>query len=225
MAKSNLVSFDEHAPVLRFEESDDFQTFHTKAGNYAASAPSPGVGVSEDPFSELKEKQESLLRIRQELEKTQREAQDLEVRKNKENRFNTGRRDISEKVARSLGRLERDLYNAQKAIEEISVARETLQHHLDGLRSIQPEAWKRVHLDEELDRAITAVEDAENDFAKTSRRLSTVLPDHGHGSGHSATSLSGLTHDFATWLRLGLAFTLPLIVTTLVVVVLVKFFN
>jgi len=218
MAKSNLVSFDEHAPVLRFEESDDFQSLHVKAGNYAATAPSSHVGISEDPFSELKEKQESLLRIRQELEKTQRETQELEERKTKETRFNSGRRDISEKLARSLGRLERDLYNAQKAIEEISVARESLQYHLEGLRSIQPEAWNRSNLDEELDRAITAVEDAENDFSKTSRRLATVLPEHASGKS-SAAALSGLPADFATWVRFGLAFTLPLIITAIVVMI------
>jgi molecular chaperone GrpE (heat shock protein) len=224
MSRTNLLPFDENAPVLRFEDSDDFNPQPIRSGNYAAAAQAPSMTISEDPFSELKEKQESLVRIRQELERTHRETQELEIRKQKEGRFANGRREVCEKLTRSLGRLERDLYNSQKAIEEISVARETLQHHLESLRAIQPEAWKRANLDEELDRAIVSVEDAENDFAKSSRRLASILPE----SNSSAALSSGgfaMPQDFMACLRLGFAFTLPLIATAIITVLLVKLLN
>ena len=102
-------------------------------------------------------------------EKTQREAQELEARRSKEERFVNGRREICERLSRNLAKLERELYNAQKAVEEISSTREDFQQHLDTLRSLEP----ATQVADEMDRAIGAVEDAENEFSKTTRRLSS----------------------------------------------------
>ena len=209
--------YDREAPVLRFEESDDFQDFATRPNGHGQSVShSSAASVStssEDPFSELKHKQESLLKLRQELDRTQREAQELEAQRGKEERFTNGRRDITEKVSRNLARLDRELYNAQKIIEEISVARESFEHHLEALRSIRPESWKRCDLNEELDRAIGAVEDAENEYGKASRRLATVLPEGSQASFLAGSQLGGgsLPQDFKSWAQAGFAFTLPLL--------------
>jgi hypothetical protein len=238
---TNSIYYDREAPVLRFEESDDFQDYATAPGSYTTGHPSASASAStaaihgssaggsivEDPFSELKHKQESLLKLRQELERTQRETEELEAQRRKEERFATGRRDISEKISRNLARLERELYNAQKIIEEISVARESFEHHLDALRSIKPEAWKRCDLNDELDRAIGAVEDAENEYGKASRRLATVLPggaQAGHPAGASGVGGGPLPQDFRGWLQAGAAFTLPLTAAALLLMVLAKFF-
>lgn len=226
--------YDREAPVLRFEESDDFNEYSSAPAKAHASTHGPGAAPvyissaslgAEDPFSELKHKQESLLKLRQELERTQREAQELEAQRGKEERFTSGRREITEKISRNLARLERELYNAQKIIEEITVARESFEHHLEALRTIRPEAWNRADLNEELDRAIGAVEDAENEFGKASRRLATVLPE-----GSQAAFLAGVPHgsplpqDFRSWMLAGLAFTLPLLAGMAVLQFLGRFF-
>lgn len=216
MAKASQIFAEDDAPVLRFEDAEGDVRGRLVGGGHRDV--DDGGGFEDDPFSELKQKQESLLRIRQELERTQRETEELELRKGKEERFSLGRRDICERMSRSLAKLERELYHSQKAIEEISVTREAFQRHLDELREIHPEMWSRAALEDELDRAIGAVEDAEDEYAKSLRRLSAVMPMREEGGVFGG---GGLPSDFKGWMLLGLAFSLPMMVTGVLVAVLV----
>lgn len=212
---------DEDTPELRFEESGNTPAPQPRrAASYAAAAPAPAYGIEDDRYAELKDKQASMLRLQQELEQTQREARELETRRAKEERFNDGRREVCEHLSRSLAKLDRELYNAQKAVEEISSARECYQHHLDALRTLQPDSSGHTHSDDDMDRAIGAVEDAENEFSKTSRRLSTVLPQLGTEAFTPNTGT--MPHDFGTWMRCGAAFSIPLALAAVVVAVILK---
>lgn len=219
MARGSREIFaEDDVPDLRFEDAGN------EAGARSAFAQHGGmdeVASDDDPYEELKQKQEALLRIRQQLERTQRETEELEIRKNKEERFSHGRRDICERLSRSLAKLDRELYNSQKAIEEISATREAFQHHLDALCDIHPELWHRNELDVELDRAIGAVEDAEEEYAKSMRRIAAVVPMRENMGPLGGLSAGSLPTDFKGWMLLGLAFTLPMIVAALLAAILV----
>ena len=105
------------------------------------------------------------------------------------------------------------------AVQEISTSRESYQQHLDVLRSLHMDS--SVQSDEDMDRAIGAVEDAENEFSKTSRRLASVLPKLGIEG--FAPQQNGMTpQKFRTWLIAGAAFTLPLTVAALLVAFIIK---
>jgi hypothetical protein len=211
MSRSSAASlFAEDEPILRFEES------HSSVARPRKSQPAPEAApeIDDASYSSLKRKQEELLNLRQQLERTERETSHLEVQRRKEERFATGRREMSEKFSRALARLERELYNSHKAIEEITAARDLYQHHLEVLRGLQPEGWQRGDLDVELDRAIAAIDDAEVEFGKTSRRLAATLP--GEAAAESTLNTS-LPHGFFSWLSAGFAFTLPAMIALLVI--------
>ena len=224
MPRSAAVSslFIEDEPILKFEESGQRNTASAaQRGAYQNVAENSSMS-DDEPYSSLKHKQEQLLKLRQDLERTERETSQLEAQRRKEDRFDTGRREIAEKLSRSLVRLDRELYNSQKAIEEITAARDLYQRHLDVIRSLHPERWDRANLDEEVDRSIAAIEDAEIEFNKTSRRLASTLP------GEAALEFAGNTafpRDFRTWLRIGFAATLPLIGFTAIYSIVQKFFH
>jgi len=220
MAKVTSGYFTEdRAPELRFEESRQGNAPMAKrVGNQGATLPIAGYGVEEDRYAELHDKKANMLRLQEELEKTQREANDLEVRRGKEERFNHGRREICERLARNLAKLDRELYNAQKAVEEISSAREGYQQHLDTLRALQLDAAGQA--DDEMDRAIGAVEDAENEFSKTTRRLSSVLPKLGVEA--FAPQAGSAPHKFSAWLCAGTAFSVPLAIAAILVALVLK---
>ena len=224
MAKVTSAFFDDDgAPELRFEDSvaaTAAAPAARRAANYGAAAATPAYGVEEARYSELHDKKADMLRYQQELEKTQREVREMEARRAKEDRFNEGRREICERLARNLSKLERELYNAQKAAEEISAAGEIYQHHLDTLRALMVDASQQG--DDELDRAIGAVEDAESEFSKTSRRLATALPQLGTEAFSPAQS--GLPNNFVGWLRAGAAFSIPLAAAAILVVMILKIF-
>lgn len=202
--------FAEDEPVLRFEEYSAPVTRTRKA----PQAPEITPVIDDASYGSLKRKQEELLNLRQQLERTERETSQLEVQRGKEERFTTGRREMGEKLSKSLVRLDRELYNSQKAIEEITIARDLYQHHLTVLRNLHPEAWKRGDLDGELDRAIAAIDDAEVEFGKTSRRLAATLP--GEALAESALN-GGLPRGFVSWLVAGFAFTLPAMLALLII--------
>lgn len=219
MAKLTSAFFDEQdAPELRFEEMEAALRAPKKAANYANAATAPMTGVSPDTGSDLKHKQAMALKLQQELDRTQREARELEARQQKEHRFTDGRREMCERLARSLAKLDRELHNAQKAVEEISVAREIYQHHLDTLRNMSPEVLTHSHDDDALDHAVGAVEDAEAEFAKANHRLASVLP----SVAQHVAAQGGLPQDFATWFRFGFAFTLPLGIIAVLFVIALK---
>ena len=226
MTKAALVSgfLEEDSDVVRFEDAGHFDSPYPQR-------PTPAVnGFREEPAptepNDLKRKQEELLRLRHALLEKERETNHLELRKEREERFNTGRRDMCEKFARWQVRLERELYSAQKAIEEITVAKDLFDRHLNLLRGMQPESWQRSNIDAELDNALGAVEDAEDEFAKTSRRLASVLPsDNQHQAPHTPAQpppQAALTDDFMHNMRRGFAFTLPLGVMVLSAIILAR---
>ena len=220
---ASAVYDDEGNDVLRFEESDDFSTYPS-----SPSLERPEAAAHGGNEVDLKRKQADLLQLRQELESKEREPTQLEQRRQQEERFTKGRRNMSEQLSRTLVRLERELYNAQKAIEEITVARDTFERHQAILRDQQPETWQRQQLDAELELALAAIEDAEDDFARLSRRLSAVLPGASAqaGAGEKATrGMLGLPDDFQACLRLGFAFTLPLAVVMAFTMILIKLFS
>lgn len=204
-------------PILKFEESNGYRKSHSSS-SFASSA-----DTEDESYDSLKRKQEELLKLRQELERTERETSLLETQRRKEERFSTGRREMTEKLSRSLVRLERELYNNQKAIEEITTARDLYQRHLDVLHSVRPEAWQRANLDAELERAIGAIEDSEDIYGKTSRRLANVLP--GEAAAFEAESRPAFPIDFKSWLFFGFAFTLPLAAILLLALIVPKFIH
>jgi hypothetical protein len=207
MRSATALMLNADEPILRFEEGPR----NSVVSSFQSSPATGSEPHGNDPYSSLKRKQEELLKIRQQLEKAERETNQLETLRRKEERFGTGRREMTEKLSRSLVRLERDLYNFQKAIEEISTARDLYQRHMDVMQGLQPESWQRGNMDAELDRAIGAIEDAEDEYGKVTRRLASVLPGEHSAAESSPSGTTAMPKDFMTWMRFGLAFTLPLI--------------
>jgi len=97
---------------------------------------------------------------------------------------------------------------------------------LDVLHGLQPEAWQRGNLDAELDRAIGAIEDAEGEYGKVTRRLASVLPE-GSGTPERSSTIGGgaMPQNFVAWMRCGLAFTLPLIAALILFSIVSHFFT
>jgi hypothetical protein len=185
----------------------------------------------ENVDQKVKAAQEQLLQLRMQQEEIERQKQHLEALRIKQERFVAGKRDLVEKLARSAGHVERELYDAQKRVEELALTYDEFRRHLDILKALQPEKWHRSQVDEELDNALAAIEEAENDFAKGIRRLHAMGPPDGvtagpvsleEGGAHVMPSFSTQSDDLLTWMRRGFAFTLPLIGTLLIALVLIR---
>jgi hypothetical protein len=208
---------DDH--LLVFEDAPEFMDGHAVATSL------------ENVDSKVKAAQEQLLDLRRQQEEIERQKQHLEALRVKQERFVVGKRDLVEKIGRSAGLVERELYDAQKRVEEFALTHDEFRRHLEILKSLQPEKWHRSQVSEELDSALAAIEDAESDFAKGIRRLHAMGPQEGMSAGTgsaddvNATAMPSFlsnADDLQTWLRRGFAFTLPLMGTVFVAIVLIR---
>ncbi|MDB6138853.1 MAG: hypothetical protein JWO94_1925 [Verrucomicrobiaceae bacterium] len=214
---SSAVAFpDEDHDLLVFDDADEFMTQQPSA-------------QMEDVQAKVHEAQAELMHLRQRQEEIERQKLHLEQIKKKQDAFGMGKRDLMEKLSRSVGTIERDLYNTQKMVEELTCTHKAFNDHLEVLRGLQPEKWQRHQVDEELGRALDAIEDAKDDYIKSSRRLVSLRPqmngrnsdpaDEQQRSGHST---SAAKEDFVVLVKRGLALSLPLIVAGLVGLILAK---
>jgi len=181
----------------------------------------------------VKAAQEQLLHLRIQQEEIERQKQHLEALRIKQERFVAGKRELLEKLGRANSHVERELYDAQKRVEELTLTHDEFRRHLDILKSLQPEKWHRSQVDHELDNALSAIDDADNDFTKGMRRLQALAQAEGAQLG-GTTSLenadapehgsfrTGGSDDTATWMRRGFAFSLPMMATLLVAIILIR---
>ncbi len=205
--------------LLVFEDAPEFMDGHASGGSL------------DNVDLKVKAAQEQLLQLRLQQEEIERQKQHLEALRIKQERFVAGKRDLLEKLGRSASHVERELYDAQKRVEELSLTHDEFRHHLETLKSLQPEKWHRSQVNEELDNALAAIEDAESDFAKGIRRLHAMGPQEGVSTGtvHQddadgavMPSFGSNSDDLLAWLRRGFAFTLPLMGTLLIAIVLIR---
>lgn len=186
----------------------------------------------ENVDQKVKDAQEQLLKLRMQQEEIERQKQHLEALRIKQERFMAGKRELLDKLARCNNHVERELFDSQKRVEQLTLTHDEFRRHLDILKALQPEKWHRSQVDEELENALSAIEDAENDYAKGLRRLHALAPpdanadelaslDDGDAPVLSPMSAAN-SDDIAAWMRRGFAFTLPLIATVLVAIILIR---
>lgn len=191
---------------------------------FSAQASRPGAIAMEaekaDAFDqELANAQEQLRALREKEVEIEKQRDELKQLSMKQERFGTGRRDIVNKLSRSIIAIERSLNEKEKQMEQMLAARDAFMQHLDILKELRPENWSRAHLSEELDRSLALIDGADVDFSMASRKIALLRgEDEGEaGAGPAgrqahATAMRENERDFMYWLRAGFAFTLPLMV-------------
>ena len=101
--------------VLRFDDAPEFMD----------------GGSLDDMDHKVKAAQEQLQHLRAQQEEIERQKQHLETMRVKQERFVAGKRDLLEKLGRAAGSVERDLYDAQKRVEELSLTHDDFCRHRD----------------------------------------------------------------------------------------------
>ncbi len=220
------VPASEDNNILRFDEAPEFTIGHAEESQM------------EDMDQQVREAQHRLSKLRAEQEELEHQRKILENLKQKQERFIAGRKDITEKLERSLRAITDDLEDSRRRVEDMASTQQDFRDRLDELKLFLPERWHRSQLDQELDKAISALIEAETSFEKGIRRVTAHRPsessplhlnadrdaeDEGEysASGRLANALSG-ADDLGTWVRRGFAFTLPLMATILIALILAK---
>jgi hypothetical protein len=208
----------------------------TRVGNEGAAAEGvPVKSVSDFALTRMtKHKQELDLKVsgaNEELEKLRkrqgdldRQRKDLEDLRKKQDDYTHGKREMMDRLMQSLVTIEKEEIAASRLAELLSATRKRFKAMLGDLQSIDEEGWPEEAFRDELNKSSTLVEDVRLEYNKSVAKIdaiSTAAPVTGGESAvHPAVIFEeGRRHDeepeknFGYWLKVGLAITLPLIIT------------
>src|SRR5436853_764585 len=163
--------------------------------------------------SQVQKAQDQLLQLKRQQDQIEKQKRELEELSRRQEELERGRLEMTDKLTRSLVVLEREGYDAQKRLEQLRAMRESFGQHLKLIEAIDPKSWNPGDLHKELSRALSEVDDARAEFGQQRSRLQAT------GDGDSDEALPQIEPVFSRsgrslmqWIKIGFAFSLPLIV-------------
>src|SRR3712207_710610 len=127
--------------------------------------------------SQVQKAQEQLQLLKRQQEQIEKQKRELEELSRRQEELEHGRREMTDKLTRSLVILEREAYDSQKKLEQIRATRESFEQHLTILEGIDPKSWNPGDLHKELSRSLSAVDDARAEYSQQRSRLSATASD------------------------------------------------
>jgi TolA-binding protein len=167
--------------------------------------------------NQVQKAQEQLMHLKRQQEQIEKQKRELEELSKRQEQLQQGKAEMIEKFTRSLVVLERETYDAQKRVEQLNGIHESFLQHLSVLESINPKGWENLDINRELSKALSAVDDARAEYSKSRPKIHVEAPDEpvqvdpATGEYQYSYGSSG-PQDFLYWLKSGFAFTLPLLV-------------
>ena len=185
----------------------------------------PVLNLEEDSVEHLDDQvqkaQEQLVQLKRQQEHIEKQKRELEELSRRQEQFQQGKAEMVEHFTRAMVVLERQIYDAQKRVEQMRGINESFVQHLAILESINPKAWENMDINKELNKALSAVDDARAEYARSRAVISAetdedVLP---ATSSYVPGMNDGPPQDFMYWLKSGAAFTLPLLLIGLALII------
>lgn len=181
--------------------------------------------------SQVQKAQEQLVQLKRQQELIEKQKRELEELSKRQELLQHGKAEMTEKFTRALVILERETYETQKRVEQLKATHSAFSQHLAALESINPKNWENADINKELNKALSAVDDARAEYAQSRTRINAessvdVLepaPGAAGKEGYAEGYVDVPDHDFVYWLRNGFAFTLPLLVLGIIILLVVIF--
>jgi flagellar biosynthesis chaperone FliJ len=170
---------------------------------------------------QVQKAQEQLIHLKRQQEQIEKQKRELEEQRRRQELYQQGKAEMIDHFTRALVVLERQIYDAQKRVEQLRSINESFIQHLAGLEAINPKAWEGSDINKELNRALGAVDDARAEYTRSRAIISAETDEDmlaAPGAAGGAYS-EGSAQGFGYWLKSGLAFTLPLLLVGLAILV------
>lgn len=185
-------------------------------------APPPGRQELDSSLEQARERIQMLQRQKDELERARGELEELRRRHDE---FQRGRAEMLEALNRGLIVLEHELVEAQRKTDLVARTRETFKEQLARVEVLTDAHWTPENLKSELSKSLATIETARMEFNRACLRIDAL-------QGKTPESLpptpleqmiappSALERlSLGRALKLGFAFTLPLLVMVLILVI------
>lgn len=164
-------------------------------------------------------------RLRMRQDEVERKRKELEEQRKKQDEYERSRRELSDRLSQSLIMMEKEEVKSERLLEVLRNSRAQFKDALAEIQAIDESAWAEEEIREELNRALTILDDARVHYNKTIAKIEALMGDDGalpvDARGMLFRDGSGGAPDrsFGTWLRIGFAASLPLIVVSMLIAV------
>ncbi len=190
-----------------------------------AGPPADNASTANEINLKVQHVQEQLLDLKRQQEEVERQKRELEELSRKQQEFDDGRREIVEKLTRGLVLLERQEFEVKRELEQIKIVRDSFAEHLGQTESLNPAEWSNEEMPSELTKALARVDQAKSIYSQSRARLA-ALRQHDEQQ-QEAEAASDLAPDlafapeksFGAMVRDGFAYSLPLILLGLVLLI------
>ena len=197
---------------------------HTRSNEPLLDLPDDDNVPGEHLDTQVQKAHEQLLSLKRQQESIEKQKRELEEMSRRQEQLHAGRSEMIDRFTRAAVVLEREIYDAQKRVEQLQAINESFnQHHL-YIESISPKNWEGLDIGKELAKALGAVDDARSEYNKS---LPKISPETETGRGDPVAASAGFQldydgnateKDFVYWLKAGFAFTLPLLALGIVLI-------
>jgi hypothetical protein len=133
--------------------------------------PAESMGSSSDLEERVQTTQHRLAALRQEADALEQEKLRFEELSRQQKEFMQGRAEMGEKLTKALAHLDRETYEAQRRVEQLLVIKDTYNHHLDVIDSLNPEQWNPQDLRQDLGHALGMIEEAREEYVRSASRV------------------------------------------------------
>lgn len=225
----DLVKRHDTAPRIKMGPGD------SSAGTFGdPNSGTGGQGVSdlnlggmsrrrEELGSQVAQAAEELELLRSRQEDLEREKHDLEGLRRREHEYEAGRKEVLTHLTQSLVTLEKDEIQAEKLGEILAATRRSFRGLLDEVEALDEDTWPDDRLREELDKALAVIERVRVEYNKSISRIEAASPQVRSSTVEHAPvvlqqgALESEAHTFGHWFKVGVAVTLPLVITLLII--------
>ena len=168
--------------------------------------------------------QQRLLALKQEQEKLESERIALEELRRRRSEYVRGRDEMIGHLTRGISLLEEAQEDARRNGIAMGESIEDFRNHLDKVSALSESEWEEAHLQRELTRSLTTIENARKEWLIAISRFPILSTKQGEDlmepQDMTRKGAGGSIHPWAslsTWqmTRMGLALTWPLVVTLL----------
>lgn len=169
--------------------------------------------------SQVQRAHEQLIQLKRQQEQIEKQKRELEELSKRQEQLTQGRAEMVEKFTRALVVLERETFDAQRRVEQLKTIHESYRQHLMILESINPKTWENPEINRELTKSLGAVDDARAEYSKSRAAINPETSEDILATTDNGSDAATGSQDFLYWLKSGLAFTLPLVLLGIVLLI------
>jgi hypothetical protein len=197
---------------------DDFQARKSQSPASAASSASRAP-TREEVDSRVMDAQQKLAELKRAQEELERERSALEETRRRQTEFQTGRQEMVHDLTRGLGLLEEAEFTARRDAEQMAKTIAEFRDSLAKIAAVHEETWTKDNFNVELTRALTAIENGRMEWNTARLKFPVLTGEKTAGPASAGPGAQPLfpagTHSFGELCKIGLAFTLPLVLVAL----------